>query len=387
MPFAAYSQTFELGGYAEIEARIFPFSPAFPEQRRSTVSPSIALQPEFRLEWNDERDRITAIPFARLDAHDDERTHADLRALNWTHRAARWDTVVGVARVFWGTAESRHLVDVINQVDLVENFDEEDRLGQPMANLNYLSRFGTFSLFVLPGFRERTFPDRDARLRGLLPVLADEARYESGAEQYHVDFAGRWAHSIGGLDIGLAHFHGTGREPRLITEMRAGEAVFVPFYDQIDQSSVDAQYAIGDWLLKFEGLTRGGQGDRFVAAVAGFEYTIRGVFGARPDLGLLAEYHYDGRDDDAPPTSFDRDVFVGARLRLNDPESTSVLAGAIIDRSDQTTVLNLEAERRISDGWRLEMEARFFVNVAASDSLLYGIRRDDYVLLRMSRFF
>jgi len=383
----ANAQTFELSGHAEVETRIFPFSPAFPEQKRSTVSPSLALQPEFRIEWNDRQDRITAIPFVRLDADDDERTHGDVRALNWTHRAQNWDLVAGIDRVFWGVAESRHLVDVINQADLVENLDEEDRLGQPMVNFNYFTRFGAFGVFVLPGFRERTFPDREARLRGSSPILADDARYESGAEQRHVDFAARWWHTVGGLDIALAHFHGTGREPRLVPEMRSGEDVFVPFYDQIDQSSATALYAVGNWLLKFEGLTRSGQGDRFFATVAGFEYTIPGVFGRRPDLGLLAEYHYDGRDAAAPPTGFDRDVFVGARLTLNDPEGTELLAGAIIDQSDQATTFTLEAERRLGDRWTIEMEARLFVNVPPSDTLLYGIRRDDHLLLRLSRFF
>src|SRR5690606_9058446 len=148
-----------------------------------------------------------------------------------------WDVVAGIERVFWGVAESRHLIDVINQVDLVENLDEEDRLGQPMVNVNYYTRFGAFGAFVLPGFRERTFPDRDARLSRPGPVIADDARYESGAEQYHVDFAARWWHTIGGLDIGLAHFHGTGREPRLIPEMRPVGPILVPFYDQIDESS------------------------------------------------------------------------------------------------------------------------------------------------------
>jgi hypothetical protein len=386
-PAGAPAQTFEISGHAEIETRIFPNDPASSGQDGSTVSPSVALAPEFRYSWNDGRDRITAIPFGRLDADDDERTHADIRALNWTHRADDWDTVLGIAKVFWGVAESRHLVDVVNQVDLVENLDEEDRLGQPMANLNLYTDYGTFGLFVLPGFRERTFPDGDARMRGALPVIADDARFESGAAEHHVDFAARWRRTFGGVDLGVAHFHGTGREPRMIAEVRSGNAVFVPFYDQIDQSSVDAQLTTGDWLFKFEGIVRGGQGRTFAAAVGGFEYTITGIAGTRADLGLLAEYHYDGRDSDAPPTLFDRDVFVGARYTLNDPESTSLLAGAIVDQSDRTTLVSLEAERRIGESWKAEAELRLFLNVSPTDPILAGIARDDHLLLRLSRFF
>ncbi len=257
-PAMATAQTFEISGSAEIETRIFPNAPAYAAQDSATVSPSVALAPEFRYSWNDGKDRLTAIPFGRFDAHDDERTHADIRALSWTHRAGSWDTVVGISKVFWGVAESRHLVDVINQVDLVENIDEEDRLGQPMANVNFYTDYGSIGLFVLPGFRKRTFPDSDARMRGVLPVIASDARFESGAEERHVDFATRWRKTFDDLDLGVAHFHGTGREPRMTTELRDGSAVFVPFYDQIDQSSIDAQYTAGDWLFKFEGIVRSG---------------------------------------------------------------------------------------------------------------------------------
>lgn len=387
MPAALQAQNFELAGHAELEVRLFPQDPKFPEQEDRFISPSIALQPEFRYEWNDGRDRLTATPFFRFDLDDDERTHGDIRALNWTHRAENWDVLAGVGKVFWGVAESRHLVDVINQVDLVENLDEEDRLGQPMVNANVFTRFGSFGVFILPGFRERTFADFEARLRGPRQVLVNDPRYESGAEQYHVDFAARWWHTIGGLDIGVAHFHGTGREPRLLSETRGGRPVFVPFYDQIDQTSIDAQITTGDWLLKFEGLTRSGQGDRFFATVAGFEYTLTGVGGSRADLGLLAEYHYDGRDEPTLLSSFDKDIFVGLRLVLNDPQSTEVLASAIVDQSNQSTSLNIEAERRVGDSWKVEMEARFFFNVDDSEILLSGIERDDHVLLRLSRFF
>jgi hypothetical protein len=387
LPSAVQAGSFELAGHVELETRLFPNDPAFPEQEDRVISPSIALQPEFRFEWNDGRDRLTATPFFRYDLDDDERTHGDLRAFNWSHRADNWDVLAGVGRVFWGVAESRHLVDVVNQVDLVENLDEEDRLGQPMVNVNVFTDMGSLGLFVLPRFRERTFADNEGRLRGQREILVDDPRYDSGAEQYHVDFAARWWHTIGGLDVGISHFHGTGREPRLLAEMRNGKPVFIPFYDQIDQTSIDAQITTGDWLIKFEGLTRTGQGDRFFASVAGFEYTFNGVGGSRADLGLLAEYHYDGRDDPALLSIFDRDIFVGVRLGLNDSQSTEILASAIIDQSNQSTLLNLEVERRIGESWKIEMEARFFVNVDESEAVLGGIQRDDHVLLRLSRFF
>ena len=49
---------------------------------------------------------------------------------------------VGVGKVFWGVTESQHLVDIINQTDLVENIDTEDKLGQPMLETTWLQNWG-----------------------------------------------------------------------------------------------------------------------------------------------------------------------------------------------------------------------------------------------------
>jgi hypothetical protein len=45
----------------------------------------------------------------------------------------------------------------------------------------------------------------------------------------------------------------------------------------------------------------------------------------------LLEYQYDGRDESEPVTIADNDVFVAARLALNDTQDTAVLAGFSYD--------------------------------------------------------
>ena len=76
----------------------------------------------------------------------------------------------GVDKVFWGRTESRHLVDVVNQTDLIEYPDEEEKLGQPMLRLTLPRAWGVADIFFLPYFRERTFAGRDGRLRSALVV-------------------------------------------------------------------------------------------------------------------------------------------------------------------------------------------------------------------------
>ena len=383
-----FAGEFDLTAVVAGEARLFPSEPAYSDQDNVTLSPSFSFQPSLYYDWNDGRDRLTFAPFGRWDPGDERRTHWDLREANWLHVGEGWDFVLGVGRVFWGVTESRHLVDIINQDDQVEDIDGEDKLGQPMLNINLIRDWGRVSVFVLPGFRERTFPGNEARLRGPLPIIADDPVYTEGAGRHQFDFAARWAHSIGNWDVGLAHFRGTGREPRLVQTLGSGgRSKFVPYYDQINQISLDLQLTRGAWLWKLEMMTRSGQGPRFFAAVAGFEYTLFGLFGTPYDLGLLSEYLYDGRDNDkAPFTAFEDDFFLGARLALNDFQDTTALFGGVIDRETGGTAIFLEAERRIGETWRIELEGRFFSNVSNLDPLSY-IHRDDHITFRLSKYF
>ncbi len=387
LPCAVFGE-WDFSGVVFGEVRTFPEKPRFANQTNTTFSPSLVIQPELVYEWNDRRDRVTIEPFLRVDAHDDNRTHADLREASWLHQADDWDLVVGISTVFWGVTESRHLVDIINQTDRVEDIDMEDKLGQPMVNLNLIQDWGTVSLFVLPGFRERTFPDDDARLRGPLPIEVAHPSFESDAEALHVDYAARWAHTVDEWDIGVAHFYGTTRQPFFRRSTRpSGQMVFIPLYDLIHQTSLDLQYTTDAWLWKLETIVRSGHGDPFFASVAGFEYTFFQIFESTADLGVLAEYQYDGRDlGTAPFTLNDDDFFIGARLTLNDEQDTALLAGTTIDRDVGSVLLFIEAERRLSDHWKLEVESRLFPHVP-DDDFAAGFRNDGFITTRLSYFF
>ena len=350
----AQAEELELSGFIAGDLRIFPQDALHEGQSGSHLNPSLVIQPEARYEWNDGDDRISFIPFLRLDGQDNKRTHGDVRELNWLHRADEWDLKIGADKVFWGVAESNHLVDIINQTDAVEDTDGEDKLGQPMVNLGFQKDWGALNLIAMPYFRERTFPGRGGRLRGGMIVDTDQTTYDSGAEEWAPDFAIRYATYIGDWDIGLAHFHGTSREATLSAGAdEGGSAVWVPHYDRIDQTSLDIQATIDEWLWKLEAMSRSGQGDRFGAFVAGVEYTYFGISESGADLGLLAEYQYDGRDSDAPSVSSDNDIFLGARYTLNDAEDTDILGGVVYDHENHTSFFQVEADTRLNDNWTI----------------------------------
>ena len=379
----------ELGGYAAFELRAFANNPAFAQQSDEPSS-SVVLEPEYYREALDGDSAFTFKPFARLDSVDSERTHFDIRELHWRRSAPRWELLAGVSKVFWGVTESQHLVDIINQTDQIENPDGEDKLGQPMLKLSLIRDWGIVDLFALPGFRERTFPGAEGRLRTPVPI-SDDALYESAAEQNRLDWAVRWSHVLGPFDIGLSHFSGTSREPRLVLEKGEGPPLstppsdLLPLYEQIDQTGLDLQATTGSWLWKLEAISRSGQLDRFAATTAGLEYTFWSVFESNIDLGAVVEHLWDERGADGP-SPFQDDLFAGARLAFNDTQNTQILAGSIIDLETDANLFLIEASRRVGSSWVVEAEVRGFSGIPPTDPLA-ALRTDDYFQLSIQRHF
>ncbi len=374
----------EWSGNLGLEGRYFPEPPVDPRQHGDNLSLHGEIQ--YHVTWDGGDQGFTVRPFFRIDRHDDERTHGDLRELEWILSRRDWELRLGIRKVFWGVTEAAHLVDIVNQTDLVENPDGEDKLGQPMVNLALIRDWGTLDLFFMPWFRERTFPGVAGRLRPSPPVDEGRARYEEGAGERSADWALRWSRAIGDWDIGLAYFSGTARDPVFELGWNADAGwVLVPVYHRIDQAGLDVQFSGGDTLWKLEAIRRVGQGQSFVAAAGGFEHTLYGVFDSAADAGLLAEYLYNDQGDRQYLT-FENDLFLGLRLMLNDVQDTRLLFGVIKDLDGGALLYNLEASRRLGDNFRLGLEARFFTGLEREDPE-WVLRRDDYVQLDLAWYF
>ncbi len=374
---------FDLSGKVGVETRVFPQS-AF-DSRQSDADVSFFVAPEIYRDLSNGTARFVFSPYGRFDANDSERSHLDIRELYYEKIWSSWELALGVKQVFWGVTETQHLVDFINQTDFVENFDGEDKLGQPMVHLTHIGSWGIVEAFALPYFRTRTFAGIDGRLRGPLPIDTDNPIYESDAEEYHFDWALRWSHTIGNLDFGVSHFSGTNRAPSFLLARDGGELVLRPFYTQTERTGLELQWTAETILWKFEGVSEEILGKRSFSAVGGFERTFVGLFGSNYDLGALAEYHYDDRGS-LSPLPFENDLFLGGRLAFNDVQSTAALAGAVIDLDNQSTAIFFEASRRIGESMTIELEWRGFVSVPTNDQL-FPFSRDDHALISIQRHF
>jgi len=377
----------DVSGKLSTEARYFPIEVAYPTQKDVTLSPSFAGSVDIVFDADGGNDRFVFVPFARVDADDNHRTHQDLRELNWLHLGNGWDLNVGVAKVYWGVTESAHLVDIINQIDSVEDLSGEEKLGQPMLNLNLEQAWGTLNLFVLPGFRERNFTANNARLHGPLPIDESRSTFESSAGVKHADFAMRWSHTFDDFDVSVSQFQGTSREAQLLAHLSGNRVTLVPHYQQIAQTGVALQLTTNNTLWKFEGISRSGQGVRFYGVVGGFEHSFYNIAQNNLDVGVLMEYLYDNRDPStAPPSIANHDVFVGFRFANNDAQGTTMLVGALVDYKNNSVFINIEGERRLTNQLKVEMAGRFSTHVAATDPL-YFYKNDGFFSVKLNWYF
>ena len=311
--------TADISGEVALQGRYFMEEGAYPDQQENGGL-SLSLQPEYTKRWNDDKSKFTFTPFYRWDQQDEERTHADIRQLDIVTSKGDWEFQAGVGKVYWGVAESQHLVDVINQTDGVEGADGEDKLGQPMIRASRLTENGSVDVFVLPYFRERTFAGAEGRLRTPLVVDTDATTYESSQEEKHIDYAARWSETMDEFDLGVHYFDGTSRDPAFNPIIENGQAVGLQaHYPLIKQVGIDLQHTGESTIWKLEAINRkfdDSQYKDYAAMVGGFEHTLPS-FENGSEIGLLAEYHLDSRGEDAG-VPFQKDLFFGARYALND---------------------------------------------------------------------
>ena len=374
----------EVAGYAAGEVRLFPNDALYSGQ--DDQSSSFVIQPEYYHEF-ESGSSFAFTPFFRLDSGDQERTHLDIRELTYLWLKEDFELRVGVRKVFWGVTEFIHLIDIVNQTDLVESVDTEDKLGQPMVNFSVSRDWGTVDIFWLPFFRERTFVGTGGRLRGASVVDEARTQYESASEEWHSDWALRYSHTFGDIDMGLSQFVGTNRDPTLLDGTDSnGDDIKIPKYEQIKQTSLDVSYVVGEWLWKLESLYRTGQGNEdYFAWAGGFEYTSVGVFESSLDLGFVGEWLYDDREDDAD-TAFENDIAGGLRLTVNDAASSEALLGWVQDVDTSARLLFLEASRRFGNNWLLNIEMRLSLDQPASD-FLFEQRKDDLFQTELFYYF
>jgi hypothetical protein len=176
------------------------------------------------------------------------------------------------------------------------------------------------------------------------------------------------------------------------------ELVLIPHYEKIRQFGVDAQFTRGSLLLKLEAIYRTGtknsrfiqyfndfEEENYAAFVLGSEYAFYSVLDSNSDLVLFAEWAYDGRGRWAT-NAFENDLFIAARLALNDPQSTEFIVSVLGSLNKSSRVVAGEFKRRISGSWFLHVETSAFLDID-KDDFIYYVRRDSFVRVNLAYSF
>lgn len=415
MPVAAETK---FSGYLEAEARFYPNEALFVEQEDAFAS--AAAQVEVYWASDNEAHSLRFKPFGRITtAEDGNRDHGDIREFYYNYAGSGWQMELGINKVYWGVVESAHLTDIINQTDAVEAFNGEEKLGQPMVSFGLEKSWGNLDLYVLPYFRERQFSSGSERNKLPIPINYDKTVYESDDEENNIDFAARWSHYFGDLDIGISYFNGTNRNAipvvsnSISTPDGPAPTEFTSYYEQTQQVGLELQYIWEDWAFKLEATNKQLDSGNFNAAVSGFEYTLSDVNFSGIDIGLLTEYMWNDREDvdiseasgealgiPLPPGSlpllpgeflspFEHDLFLGTRFAMNDADSTDFIAGLIYDLDQGTSILSFEGGTRFGDSLRVTANIYLLTNVPKNpeDSSFYYSRNDDQIELKAQWYF
>jgi hypothetical protein len=375
MASSAPLQALDSKGALTLETRAFT---ALHQQQNS-----LQFTPEWA--WNQDNQGAVVELMARADDQDARRNNLDIRKAYAYLASDHWEIRLGIDRVFWGVTESHHLVDIINQTDLLGGFEGEDKLGQPMLRVSRIFEDGELELFYLPYFRAKKYPDEHSPLAFPLPTAKTDS-YQARSGNRHTDFAIRYSHSSGPFDGGLHYFKGTSRQGFLLPSSNTAQPLQLqPYYDQIEQAGLDLQATLGSWLLKSEILHRNDAFESFNATSTGIEYTAYGLI-KNADLGLILERNYDQRNNNSQIFN-QNDVFIGCRLAINDAASSELLVGLSKDQDHSgTQVAKVEATRRMGASSKISLEAWQLASNSPNNAV-YFFRDKDFIQLALSYYY
>lgn len=354
----------------------------FPDHADGTISEGRSAEIKIDAFHDFEDSRIVAELIGRVDEKDSGRRITEARQAYIRTPVAGFDFFIGNRQEFWGKAESKNVVDVINQSDAASNEGQSAKLGAPSISAERYFDIGDLQLWYIAGFREKTFNDSDAHPSSGLPVSTAQFARKDGKDAD--DFAARLSSFVGDWDIAGSVFYGTAREP-ILSVVNDGTALN-PYYALQKSVGLEAQYTGDATLLKWESLhgTQSSlQGSHdFAAAVAGVEYTYYGAFETVWDIGLIGEIQH----DDRPQSAANQFGVAGVRLVFNDVADSNILFLASADRKVDQSRVSFEASRRINDYTSMKLSTQFY-NARTPSKAFGTLADDDAVTLTLNMFF
>lgn len=379
----------DLRGTLGFDSQLFPDSPTFVNQNGVDQNNSRwQFSGYAKVDWASNLGENSAFAlnlFARAAPSADDKFFGDIREATLKFNRDDTELKVGVLSETWGVLEAWNPVDIVNQRDMVEDFQGDAKLGQPGLEITTRNDDLVLSFLALTYARERRIAAGEDRLR-TLPERVRSDHFEDG--RYAPSFAARAQYRSGDLDLALSQFWGHARDPLYTARIDTNGSLagFDAYYQRIAQTGLEAQYVIGDSVLKSEMIYQTGGVDSFVGSGIGFESTFNRLAGGGSSVTLYAEFYHDARTREAPLTPFQDDVFVGARYNLNDTNDTLFEARCTHDLQWHSNLIDLRAQRRIEGIGVISAQLILPLQVKR-DPALQGFENDKYLKLSLAWYF
>lgn len=233
----------------------------------------------------------------------------------------------------------------MNSKDFSGGLAQGDKIGQPMINMKRYFDTSELNLFILPA-TNNTYPT--SKVRSQLALNIDSANtFANGASKNNMGMAMRWSGYVDEYDYGFSYYQGNTKDPALV----ATSGQLKPKYSEITQLGFDIQATFGDVLYKGEMIYRDNQYnydgniDDYTNYIVGLEHNSYGVFSQNWDLASIVEYAYDTRGSKSHH-GYQNDLFLGARLVLNNIEDTQYFLSLQNDLDKNTRALTFNCESR-----------------------------------------
>lgn len=349
----------------------------FPDSEPQNHSYGRAATLELDLFQRFDNTELVAELLGRFDDRDSGRRTLDARQAYVKSEAFGVDLFLGNRQVFWGKAESKNIVDVINQRDAAANSGQVEKKGALSVSAEKYSGDLEFQFFYIPEFRTKTSNDPDAHPSAGMASTAPRFARQNGKNAD--DFAARISGYTGDWDYALSGFYGTARDPIISV---TAEGKILPYYVLQRSIGLEGQYTSDAILVKLEGLFGTQHNADFSALVTGVEKTLYAVWDTQWDIGLIGEVQM----DDRPQAADELFGVAGVRLVINDPEDTNFLALYSADREHDQTLFSIEASRRLSERFFVELSGQFY-NARSVSSPFGLLSDDDQISARLKWFF
>jgi hypothetical protein len=366
-----------------------------------------------RLEWRHQHapfeEKVRG--YGRADHYDRRRSTVVLEEAWLQLRRGRLRLRLGADLINWTATEAFHPADVINARNLDSDLENLEKVGEPMAALQLgLIEGMTASLMFMPVRMKTLFPSPRSRLAFLPGVDLGQRRLMVDRHGHYTDVyfgpqaAFRVQQVVGGADLSAFVLEQVDRLQPLVG-LDVARGVPVPVFLTVRQAGGTYQHVLGPVIAKVEAAYRWFRQpseappllidplpDRDHGTVAvGLEYGFPHAGGGESTFILEGQAVLGVTEPVRRQLSpFQRDVFAGYRVALNDEDSKELVVGGILDleRPADEYLLSLAYQQRLGETFSLRLGLRIFAAPVEPIPLgLSAFRQADHLRLTLTRHF